>query len=149
MRFPDEMKSVKPIKDLDSAWKPLFKAALKARKAAYAPYSQYLVGCALLDSRGKMFTGCNVENASYPAGICAERTAVVKMISEGGKKIQKLLLIGSSEEPVLPCGVCRQVIQEFGSQCLVVSINPKGTFFREVLFKDIFPFGFTPDKLKK
>lgn len=149
MQFPDEIGSIRPIKDLDSDWKPLVKAALKARKGAYAPYSNYLVGCALLDSRGKLYTGCNVENASYPAGICAERTAVVKMVSEGGKKIQKLLLVGSSEEPVFPCGVCRQVIQEFGAHCRIVSINPKGTHFRSLPFKDIFPFGFTPDKLKK
>lgn len=149
MQFPDEIESDRPIKELDTDSKALMKCALKARKLAYAPYSKYQVGCALMDSKGKIFTGCNVENASYPAGVCAERTAIFKMISEGGKKIDKLVLVGSSEEPVFPCGVCRQVIQEFGSDCMVVSINPAGTRFRASRFKDIFPFGFTPDKLKK
>lgn len=146
-------KSVKedthPISRLETHLRPLLKEALKVRKRAYAPYSKYQVGCALRDEKGNIFTGCNVENASYPAGICAERTAIVKMISEGNRKISSLLLVGSSKEPVLPCGMCRQMIQEFGANCLIISVNPSATSFRKVLFSDLFPFGFTPDKLKK
>jgi cytidine deaminase len=149
MKSQNQSDGKKTIKSLEPKLRPLLKAALEARKKAYAPYSHYLVGCALLDSKGKVYTGCNVENASYPAGICAERTAIVKMISEGGKKISILLLVGSSKEPVFPCGVCRQVIQEFGADCTVVSVDPKGTHYHSLKFKDVFPFGFTPDKLKK
>jgi cytidine deaminase len=149
MSFKNSDQSIQPITRLKSNLRSLLKAAQKARKMAYAPYSKYQVGCALTDEKGKVFTGCNVENASYPAGVCAERTAIVKMISEGSKKIHHLLLVGSSKEPVLPCGMCRQVIQEFGAECVIVSVNPTGTHFREILFSDLFPFGFTPDKLKK
>lgn len=149
MSSKNEKKDIHPISLLDAQLRPLLKEALKVRKKAYAPYSKYLVGCALRDDKGKVFTGCNVENASYPAGICAERTAIVKMISEGTRKIHQLLLVGSSKEPVLPCGMCRQMIQEFGSNCVIISVNPSATHFRKVLFSDLFPFGFSPDKLKK
>ncbi len=138
---------VKPIKLLEKELQKLVKQALKVRKRAYAPYSKYLVGCALSDSRGKIFTGCNVENASYPAGLCAERTAVVKMISEGGKHIREIVLVGSSTDPVLPCGMCRQVLQEFGVKSRVTSVSPDGARFIQVPFSALFPFGFTPDKL--
>jgi|LakMenEpi03Aug12_release.lakeMendotaPanAssembly.Ray.scaffolds.fasta_scaffold237787_2 cytidine deaminase len=139
---------IKPIKQLDPKTRSLVKEAMIARKKAYAPYSKYLVGCALVDKRGRVYTGCNVENASYPAGLCAERTAIVKMVSDGGKAIQHLVLVASSLEPVLPCGMCLQVIQEFGPKCRVTSVNPKGTHFREFHFGDLFPFAFTPEKLR-
>ncbi|NBX75970.1 MAG: cytidine deaminase [Proteobacteria bacterium] len=138
---------IRPIKELEKPLKKLVDRANVARRNAYAPYSQYLVGAALIDSRGKIFTGCNVENASYPAGLCAERTAIVKMVSEGGKKIKEIVLVGSSAEPVFPCGMCLQVIQEFGQGCRVTSVDPKGKVFRQVPLRDLFPFGFTPDKL--
>jgi len=138
---------VKPIRVLDKKLQKLVKLALQVRKKAYAPYSEYLVGCALVDSRGKVFTGCNVENASYPAGLCAERTAIVKMISEGGKAIREIVLVGSSKDPVLPCGMCRQVIQEFGTKSRITSVPPDGSRFIQVPFSALFPFGFTPDKL--
>jgi len=139
----------RPIKELDRSLKKLCDLAKAARKNAYAPYSEYLVGCALMDTKGKIFTGCNVENASYPAGLCAERTAIVKMVSEGGKKIKEIVLVGSSSEPVFPCGMCLQVIQEFGAGCRVTSVDPTGKFFRQVSLVELFPFGFTPDKLEK
>lgn len=140
---------IRPLSQLDPKIRKLVRIALRAQKRAYAPYSRYRVGCVLEDSSGRQFTGCNVENASYPAGLCAERTAIVKMVSEGGKTIREIVLVGSSSDPVLPCGMCRQVIQEFGPQCRVTSVNPKGTQFRQIPFSDLFPFGFTPDKLKK
>lgn len=149
MSYQNKKYPLRPIKELDQPLKKLLDLAKKARKNAYAPYSNYQVGCALMDPRGRVFTGCNVENASYPAGLCAERTAIVKMVSEGSKKIKELLLIGSSLEPVFPCGMCLQVIQEFGEGCRVTSVDPKGTFFKQVPLIDLFPFGFTPDKLEK
>ena len=149
MQLSEKEYPIRPIRELESKLRKLVKLAIAVRRKAYAPYSRYSVGCVLVDSRGKVFTGCNVENASYPAGLCAERTAIVKMVSEGGKRIQELILVGSSPEPVLPCGMCRQVIQEFGTKCRITSVNPKGTVFRQVQFVELFPFGFTPDKLNK
>ena len=108
------MKTPEAISKLSIKEKRLVKEALKAKGRAYAPYSNYLVGSALIDENGSIFSGCNVENASYPAGLCAERTAIVKMVSEGGRKIKLLVVAASSEEPVFPCGMCLQVIQEFG-----------------------------------
>jgi len=147
MSYQNKNYPLRPIKEIDKSLKKLASLAHEARQNAYAPYSKYLVGAALIDNRGKVHTGCNVENASYPAGLCAERTAIVKMISEGGKKIKEIVLVGSSEEPVFPCGMCLQVIQEFGPDCRVTSIDPKGKVFRQVALTDLFPFGFTPDKL--
>lgn len=148
MQLKTSSNPILPIRQLDPKIRPLVREAMKARKKAYAPYSKYLVGCALVDKRGKVFTGCNVENASYPAGLCAERTAIVKMVSEGGNSIQHLVLVASSVEPVLPCGMCLQVIQEFGPKCRVTSVNPRGTHFREFNFGELFPFAFTPEKLR-
>lgn len=135
-------------KELDSQKRKLVEKALQARKKAYAPYSRYFVGCVVIDNQGHIHTGCNVENASYPAGLCAERVAITKMISEGGKKISELILVGSSVDPVLPCGMCRQVIQEFGEKCTVISVDPKKKKAKIVLFRDIFPEAFTPEHLR-
>lgn len=137
------------VKELDKATLKLVSAALKAKENAYAPYSTYHVGCALLDSAGEVHTGCNVENASYPAGICAERTAIVKMVSSGGKKIKTIVVAASSEEPVFPCGMCLQVIQEFGATARVIALNARGTDYQEREFPSLFPFAFSPEKLEK
>jgi cytidine deaminase len=147
MSYQNKDYPLRPIKELEKSLKKPVELAHQVRKNAYAPYSQYLVGCVIVDSKGKVFTGCNVENASYPAGLCAERTAIVKMVSEGGKKIKEIVLVGSSLEPVFPCGMCLQVIQEFGEGCRVTSMDPKGKVFRQVPLSALFPFGFTPDKL--
>ncbi len=95
----------------------LMEAAEEAREGAYAPYSKFLVGAALLTKSGKVYTGCNIENASYPAGICAERTAIFKAVSEGEREFEALALVGGRAGEVAPqcapCGICRQVISEF------------------------------------
>ncbi len=143
------MKTIKPISKLTTKEKELVKKALEVKKRAYAPYSNYSVGCALTDEEGKIFTGCNVENASYPAGLCAERTAIVKMISEGGKKIKSIVVAASSEEPVFPCGMCLQVIQEFGADSEVIAVNNPGKLFQRALTRTLFPFAFDPEKLNK
>ena len=126
----------------------LIEAALLARKKAYAPYSKYLVGSALLDGEGKVYTGCNVENASYPAGLCAERTAIVKMVSSGGKKIKSIVVAASSEAPVFPCGMCLQVIQEFGADCEVIALSKDGKKVEKASMRTLFPFAFDPEKLQ-
>lgn len=87
--------------------------ALKAMENAYAPYSGFKVGAALISSRGKLYTGCNIENISYGASVCAERTAIFKAVSEGETSFLKLAVVSSSGEITFPCGICRQVLNEF------------------------------------
>ena len=138
-----------PIEDLSKKEQKWVRLAMRAKKRAYAPYSRYLVGCCLIDNKGKIHTGCNVENASYSACICAERTAIVKMISRGSKRIKAIVVAASSEEPVFPCGMCLQVIQEFGQDAQVIAVNRRGTVFRRSMTQSLFPFAFDPEKLKR
>lgn len=140
-------KAVLPIEDLEPALRNMVRLALRAKKRAYAPYSRYRVGAAVMDTRGKLHTGCNVENASYPAGICAERTAIAKMVSRGGKEIRLIVVAASSEEPVFPCGMCLQVIREFAKDARVIALNGEGTLFQEETLSQLFPFAFSPEKL--
>ena len=91
----------------------LVEEAYAAMKHAYAPYSHFRVGAALLTKEGKIFTGCNIENASYGATNCAERTAVFKAVSEGYTQIERIAIVSSSHQKTPPCGICRQVLAEF------------------------------------
>lgn len=95
----------------------LMQAAVEARKMAYAPYSHFCVGAALLGKSGRVYTGCNVENAAYTPTNCAERTAVFKAVSEGERTFEKIAIVGGMDETIAescaPCGVCRQVLAEF------------------------------------
>jgi cytidine deaminase len=95
--------------------------ARAASKRAYAPYSSFPVGAAVLTTDGLLFDGCNVENASLGLTICAERSAIFKMVSEGGRKIRAIAIYTPTSTPSPPCGACRQVLNEFGADCLVVS----------------------------
>ena len=107
----------------------LIDAALAARQNAYAKYSNYRVGSALLDDRGKMFVGCNVENAAYPEGTCAEAGAIAAMIADGGKTIRTIVIAGGHDniEDCTPCGGCRQKINEFATpETRVVLLRPDG-----------------------
>jgi len=107
-------------------FKELYTAAKKAREYAYAPYSHFLVGAALLSTEGQIFTGCNVENASYGLTICAERTAVFKAVSQGCTSFRALLLVTDCETPASPCGACRQVLAEFSLELEVYLCNLEG-----------------------
>ena len=121
----------------------VLKAAVAARRHSYAPYSNFKVGAALECSDGTVFTGCNVENASYSPTCCAERVAIFKAVSEGKNKFKRIAIAGGDEKICPPCGVCRQVIFEFSKDLEVIIANSKGdaevTNIRELLPK---PFSF-------
>jgi len=109
----------------------LITAAAKARESAYAPYSHFRVGAALLDEKNRLFTGCNVENASYGATCCGERTAIFKAISTGSRKIRRLAIVCDQDEPCMPCGICRQVMAEFAAPDFeLLAASPSGSFRR-------------------
>jgi cytidine deaminase len=101
----------------------LERAARKAAATAYAPYSRFRVGAAVLAGSGKIFTGCNVENASYGLCNCAERTALFTATAAGERKVQAVVVYTPTPAPTAPCGACRQVINEFGPQALVICIG--------------------------
>ena len=124
----------------------LIARAAAMRDRAYAPYSRFTVGAALLCADGSVFTGCNVENASYPCGICAERTAAVKAVSEGHTDFVRLAVIAGSDEPCTPCGICRQVLYEFAPELEILCCRADGTFLRTTL-RELLPHGFGPASL--
>ncbi len=125
--------------------------ALCAMEKAYAPYSHCFVGAALLCEDGSVFTGCNVENASFGATNCAERTAVFKAVSEGKRKFTAIAVVGGKDgkvsETFPPCGICRQVISEFAAKDMrVILFDGEKTHTHD--FYDMLPFSFTIDKVK-
>lgn len=125
----------------------LFDAAEAVRARAYAPYSHFQVGAAILADDGNIYSGCNVENAAYPVGNCAEPSAIAAMLAGGGKRIEKVFVTGPGATPVTPCGGCRQRIREFASQatpiiCLGVEGEPLHTTLGELL-----PHSFGPEFL--
>ena len=119
----------------------LMDMAKKAAEYAYVPYSKFPVGAALECSDGTIFTGCNVENAAYGATICAERTAMVKAVSEGHRDFDTIVIAGRSEDYCVPCGTCRQVMMEFAPDLTVICLNGKGESKRFTL-KELLPYGF-------
>lgn len=123
--------------------KKLITAARKAMKQAYAPYSKYKVGAALLCADGKIYTGCNVENASYGLTVCAERTAFLKAISDGKHKFRAIAITASGHKQIpFPCGACRQVMHEFCEPdfCVIVD-SGKGSYIKRKL-SDLLPEAF-------
>ena len=124
----------------------LLKAAKEASLNAYAPYSGYKVGAALLCGDGTVFTGCNVENASYGATICAERTAFVKAISEGERQFDHVVVYSSVPQPVSPCGICRQFMSEFGLDTPVTMVGDSGASVTMTV-RDLLPNAFQPEDL--
>ena len=122
----------------------LVSLAAEARKKAHAPYSNLSVGAALLAKSGRVYTGCNVENASYGLSVCAERVAVFKAVSEGERKFEAIAVV--SENGITPCGACRQVLIEFGDDIQVIVADTAG-HQRAFALTDLLPEGFTPDDL--
>lgn len=118
--------------------------ARQVRLQAYAPYSHYQVGAALMTSSGTVFTGCNVENAAYPACICAERVAVTKAVSEGERDFVAIAVVTNNGGT--PCGICRQVLNEFSPEMLVIVADPE-QIVSEYALVDLLPDGFGPHHL--
>jgi cytidine deaminase len=123
----------------------LIRAANDVRRHAYAPYSHYPVGAAILTHTGTTFTGINVENAAYPATICAERVAVFKMISEGFRDMAAIAVV--TRNGGTPCGACRQVLSEFGRETEVIIANEAGEIQMETSLSQLLPFSFGPGDL--
>jgi len=115
---------------------------IESREYAYAPYSDFKVGAVVLTEEGKTFTGCNVENASFGATVCAERVAVFKAISEGYRQIRAIAVAAESSEPVPLCGECLQVLSEFGPDAEVIMANTTGGI-RQATLKQLMPLAFT------
>lgn len=122
--------------------KELLKCANEAMERAYVPYSKFKVGAAVLMSSGKIYTGCNIENASYGATNCAERTAIFKAVSEGETEIQAVAIVSSGKEFTYPCGICRQVITEFMKDGEFIFENANGEV-KVVSLDEMFPYRFT------
>ncbi len=123
----------------------LVQAAIRAAGNAWAPYSRFPVGAALLAVDGRIFSGCNVENAAYPASICAERTALVKAVSEGVRSFRAIAVVTRSGGS--PCGHCRQMLYEFAPEMRVLVATLAGEICYEVGLDELLPHGFGPDKL--
>lgn len=127
--------------------KQLIEEAKVAREKAYVPYSKFKVGAALLTTTGKVYHGCNIENAAYSVTNCAERTALFKAYSEGDTKFEKLVVIADTERPVSPCGACRQVISELCPKDMTVILtNLKGDV-QEMTVEELLPGAFSPEDL--
>ncbi len=124
----------------------LIDMAKKAMANAYAPYSHFKVGAALLTKNGKVFTGCNVENSSYGASMCAERVAVFKAVSEGEQEFSAIAVVTDTEDPAMPCGMCRQVLSEFATDLKVYAANLDGKV-KETTLKELLPYAFTKEDL--
>ena len=127
--------------------KALIRMALEAREQAYAPYSDFMVGAALRAEDGRIFTGCNVENAAYGSSICAERTALVKAVSEGHRDdFTRIAVVGNSTEPCWPCGACRQMLYEFAPG-LTVLVAQRDHSFVKLPLSELLAHGFGPKSL--
>jgi cytidine deaminase len=122
--------------------------AFAAMERAYAPYSNFRVGAALLSSDGSVAEGCNVENASFPAGMCAERSAVSAAVARGNRSFQAIAIATEAEEPTPPCGMCRQVLEEFSPSLVVMSFTRDGREARWTL-DELLPRAFTPQSLDR
>lgn len=151
-----------PKEELQIDERTLVRAAMEARQKAYTPYSNFRVGAALLTAEGRLYQGCNVENASYGATNCAERTAFFKAVSEGERQFQAIAIAGGPNrakklKPCAPCGICRQVMMEFCDPetfriILVteeVSPDKNGPEWKSYTLKELLPLGFGPGNLEE
>lgn len=124
----------------------LIKKAFEVRENAYVPYSHFKVGAALLTTSGKVYTGCNVESASYGGTNCAERTALFKAVSEGEKDYKAIAVVGDPTTYTFPCGICRQVLVEFGTDLEVIVARTENDY-QVFTLEELLPHSFTPKDL--
>jgi cytidine deaminase len=115
--------------------------ALEAMESAYAPYSSFQVGAALETEDGRRFTGCNIENASFPVTICAERVALGAAVAQGARRFRRIAVAANGPEPASPCGMCRQALAEFGLDLEIIGVTPDGTETRWTL-EELLPASF-------
>ncbi len=127
-------------------YKELIKSAMEARNFSYSPYSNFKVGAALITNEGEIYTGCNIESASYSPTICAERVAVSKAVSDGNKNIEAIAIVGSSDY-TYPCGVCRQFLVEFGKDIKIIVANSEDDY-KVYTLSELFPHSFGPEDLE-
>lgn len=127
----------------------LIKEAKKTRIKAYVPYSKFPVGAALITKSGKVYTGCNIENAAYPVSCCAERVAIFKAIADGENEFSEMAVVADTNRPVPPCGSCRQVMSEFFDSAMNVHLSNLNDHSKTVTMEDLLPFSFQPDDLFK
>lgn len=126
----------------------LIECAKKAMQNSYAKYSGFKVGASLLTSDGRVFDGCNVENASFGASICAERTAVVKAVSEGATKINRIAIVSTSNKATPPCGICLQFLKEFMDENGVIILQNGDDIYRYT-FNEMYPMSFSLDEFEQ
>lgn len=129
----------------DDALRTLISAAIAASKHTYSPYSHYPVGAALQTPSGLIYGGCNIENASYPVTICAERTALVKAVSEGERAFTRIAVV--TRNGGFPCGMCRQMLYEFAPHLEVIIADLDGNILEQKKLNEILAYGFGPEKL--
>lgn len=128
----------------------LIKAAIEAKEHAYAPYSNFRVGAALLTKGGKVYQGCNIENAAYSPTNCAERTAFFKAVYEGEREFEAIAINGDGDDYLFPCGVCRQVMAEFCDQdTFLIYVSKKNGAYQKYTLAKLFPGAFTKDDIDK
>lgn len=129
----------------------LIEIAKQAAKNSYSPYSGYTVGAALLSKDGRVFTGCNIENAAYSPTNCAERTAVFKAVSEGVREFEKIAVVGGHhldfKDYFAPCGMCRQVLREFCSDDFIILIGKNGKEYKSYTLCELLPCSFSSDAM--
>ncbi|WP_090866845.1 cytidine deaminase [Oceanobacillus limi] len=126
----------------------LIDEAKKIRDKAYVPYSKFPVGAALLTKSGKVYTGCNIENAAYPVTCCAERVAIFKAIADGEKEFVEMAVIADTERPVPPCGSCRQVMSEFFRSDMIIHLTNLTKDVKSIKMEELLPFSFQPTDLQ-
>ncbi len=120
----------------------LYKVASESAEKAYAPYSNFKVGAALLSKSGDVFSGCNIENASYSLTCCAERVAIFKAVSRGVTEFKTIVITSNTPEPISPCGACRQVMSEFFDDSVIIVLTNNNQVKKELSIQELLPYSF-------